>query len=58
MVSALTLLGFDERMATDTSYEALADIVRACFTALAETFRELFSRMIINILTGNTDDHA
>ncbi len=58
MVSALTLLGLDERMAAHASYEALADIVRARFTDPAETLRELFARMIFNILVGNTDDHA
>ena len=58
MVSALTLLGLDERMAAHASYEALADIVRARFTAPVETLRELFARMTFNILVGNTDDHA
>ena len=58
MISALTLLGLDERFAAHASYEALADIVRARFTAPAETLRELFARMTFNILVGNTDDHA
>ncbi len=58
MVSALTLLGLDERMAAHASYEALADIVRARFTDPAETLAELFARMTFNILVGNTDDHA
>ena len=58
MVSAYTLLGLDERMATHASYEALADIVRARFTAPPETLEELFARMTFNILVGNTDDHA
>ncbi len=58
MVSALTLLGLDERMAAHASYETLADIVRARFAEPAETLRELFARMTFNILVGNTDDHA
>ena len=58
MVSALTLLGLDERFARHASYEELADIVRARFTAPTETLRELFARMTFNILVGNTDDHA
>ena len=58
MVSALTLLGLDERMAAHASYEDLADIVRARFTAPVRTLKELFSRMTFNILVGNTDDHA
>ena len=58
MVSALTLLGLDERMAAHASYEDLADLVRARFVAPTETLRELFARMTFNILVGNTDDHA
>ena len=58
MVSALTLLGLDERFAAHASYEALADIVRARFAAPSETLRELFARMVFNVLVGNTDDHA
>ena len=58
MVSSLTLFGLDERMAAYASYETLADIVRARFTAPADTLQELFSRMTFNILVGNTDDHA
>ena len=58
MVSALTLLELDERMAAHASYEDLADIVRARFTAPRDTLRELFARMTFNVLVGNTDDHA
>ena len=58
MVSALTLLGLDERMAAHASYEDLADIVRARFAAPARALRELFARMTFNVLVGNTDDHA
>ena len=58
MVSALTLLGLDERMAAHASYEDLTDLVRARFTRPTETLRELFARMTFNILVGNTDDHA
>ena len=58
MVSALTLLGLDERMAAHASYEELADIIRARFVAPAETLEELFARMTFNVLVGNTDDHA
>ncbi len=58
MVSALTMLGLDERFAAHASYEALADIVRARFTAPSATLEGLFARMTFNILVGNTDDHA
>ena len=58
MVSALTLLGLDELMARYASYEELAEIVRHHFRSASATLKELFSRIIFNILTGNTDDHA
>ena len=58
MVSALTMLGLDEMMARYASYADLADIIRHRFTDPQETLRELFSRIVFNILSGNTDDHA
>lgn len=58
MVSALTILGLDEMMARYASYENLADTIRAKFTDAPNTLKELFSRLVFNILSGNTDDHA
>lgn len=58
MVSALTMLGLDEMMARYASYQDLAEIIRHRFTAPAGTLRELFARIVFNILCGNTDDHA
>jgi len=58
MVSALTLLGLDELMARYASYETLAEIIRHRFTDAPAMLRELFSRLVFNILCGNTDDHA
>lgn len=58
IVSALTLLELDELMARYASYEELASIIRRRFTKPKATLRELFSRMLFNILCGNTDDHA
>jgi serine/threonine-protein kinase HipA len=58
MISALTLLGLDEMMARYASYEDLATIIRHRFKAPKETLRELFARMVFNVLCGNTDDHA
>jgi serine/threonine-protein kinase HipA len=58
MVSALTLFGLDEMMARYASYEDLAEIVRHRFTQPTATLRELFGRLVFNILCGNTDDHA
>jgi len=58
MVSALTLFELDEMMAAYASYEKLAEIIRHRFSAPKATLRELFSRIVFNILCGNTDDHA
>ena len=58
MVSALTLLGLDEMMARYASYETFAEIIRHRFTNPRQTLREVFSRLVFNILCGNTDDHA
>lgn len=58
MVSALTLLGLDEMMARYASYEQLAEIIRHRFAQPKPMLRELFARLVFNILCGNTDDHA
>ena len=58
MVSALTLQSLDEMMARYASYEDLASTIRHRFDAPKETLRELFARLVFNILCGNTDDHA
>lgn len=58
LVSALTMFGLDEIEARYASYVDLAELVRARFTDPQKTLRELFGRMVFNILTGNNDDHA
>ena len=58
MLSALTLLGLDEMMARYASYEDFAEIIRYRATDAEATLKEIFSRMVFNILCGNTDDHA
>ena len=58
MVSALTLFELDEMMARYASYETLAEIIRHRFTEPDATLKELFSRLVFNVLCGNTDDHA
>jgi serine/threonine-protein kinase HipA len=58
MVSALTLLELDEMMARYASYEDLATIIRHRFISPKETLKELYRRMVFNVLCGNTDDHA
>lgn len=57
-VSALTLFALDEMMATYASYQDLADIIRHRFIQSTEALRELYGRLVFNILCGNTDDHA
>jgi serine/threonine-protein kinase HipA len=58
MVSALTLFGLDDMMARYASYETFAEIIRHRFDHPKKTLEELFSRLVFNILCGNTDDHA
>jgi serine/threonine-protein kinase HipA len=58
MVSALTIFELDEMMAAYASYEVLAEIIRHRFTNPVDTLKELFGRLVFNILCGNTDDHA
>lgn len=58
MVSALTLFGLDDMMARYASYEEFAEIIRHRFSEPKNSTKELFSRLVFNILCGNTDDHA
>jgi serine/threonine-protein kinase HipA len=58
LVSALTLFGLDELQSRHASYTDLADIIRARFTEPRATLRELYARMVFNVLVGNTDDHS
>ncbi len=59
IVSALTVLGLcpfpSGRYAT---YVDLAHQIRGGFVDADDTLRELFSRIVFNILCGNTDDHG
>ena len=58
LLSGLSLLGLHEMEARYASYRALADLIRQRFDAPGQTLRELFRRLVFNILVGNTDDHA
>jgi len=58
MLSALTLLDLDEMTPHYASYEDLAELVRHRFTNPKATLKEIFGRIVFNILCGNTDDHA
>lgn len=57
-VSSLTLFALDELSGRHASYAELADIIRARFANPQASLRELYARMVFNILVGNTDDHA
>ena len=57
MLSGLTLLDLHEMAARHGSYVDLAEQIRLRFTDPNATLRELFTRIAINILLGNTDDH-
>lgn len=58
LVSALTLLELDDAQAQYASYEDLAELIRHRFTDARATLRELFGRLVFNILCGNTADTA
>jgi serine/threonine-protein kinase HipA len=56
-LSALSLMEWDEADRPAWSYPALADRMRAAILAQPEQIRELFRRMLFNVLCRNTDDH-
>jgi len=56
--SALTALDLDEMEARYASYPDLADYLRRFADNAADQGRELYRRMLFNILIGNTDDHG
>jgi serine/threonine-protein kinase HipA len=58
VVSALTILELDELLARYASYADLAQTIRERFTDPRRTLRELFARIVFNVLVGNNDDHA
>lgn len=58
-VSALTLMNIHEMASVESSYAELADAMRRHLGAanLADDLKELFCRMVFNILVNNDDDH-
>ncbi|HUC35619.1 MAG TPA: HipA domain-containing protein [Acidimicrobiales bacterium] len=57
VLSALTLLGLHELAARYGSYVDLAEQIRLRFDAPDATLQQLFRRLVVNVLVGNTDDH-
>jgi serine/threonine-protein kinase HipA len=58
MVSALTILGLPELALRETSYAKLSERLLVGAADPAADRRQLFARIVFNILCGNTDDHA
>jgi serine/threonine-protein kinase HipA len=58
-ISAVTLLGCPEADSPRKNYADIADALRQYGAAprLADNLKELFSRMVFNILVTNDDDH-
>jgi len=57
-ISGLTALQLHETEASLASYPELASFIRRSGELYPADARQLFRRMIFNILIGNTDDHA
>jgi serine/threonine-protein kinase HipA len=56
-ISGLTILGAHESESMGQSYRGLADQLRRLGSAPTEDAKELWRRMIFNILCNNNDDH-
>jgi serine/threonine-protein kinase HipA len=57
VLSGLTLLGLHELASRHGTYVDLAELIRLRFTDPDATLRELYTRIVVNVLVGNTDDH-
>ncbi len=58
VVSALTMLELPEVAPREASYAKLAELMLRRFADPHADRRELFARIVFNVLSGNTDDHA
>lgn len=56
-ISGLTLIGAHESESSQHSYRTLADQLRRFGSSPREDAKELWLRMVFNILCNNTDDH-
>ncbi|MFN8074824.1 MAG: HipA domain-containing protein [Kineosporiaceae bacterium] len=58
MVSTLTVLGYGELESRHASYVEIARALRSGpWATPGATLRELFTRLVVNVCVGNTDDH-
>lgn len=58
MLSMLTVLGLSEHSARYGSYALMAQHIRSGpWLDVPGTLRELFTRLVVNVVVGNTDDH-
>jgi serine/threonine-protein kinase HipA len=56
-MSAMTMLGRDEKSANPGSYLEMAETLITVAANPDEDVRQIWKRMVFNILSGNTDDH-
>ena len=56
-ISSLTLIGAHESESAQHSYRAIAEQLRRFGSRPSEDAKELWQRMLFNILCNNTDDH-
>ncbi len=57
VLSGLTLLGLHELASRYGSYVDLAERIRLGFDRPEDALHEMFKRIVVNVLVGNTDDH-
>ncbi len=57
LLSGLTMLALHERDYGQGSYAGLAEWIRRHGSEARDDMRELYLRMVFNIIVGNTDDH-
>lgn len=58
MISGLTVLQLDESIAHYSSYPELVEKMQILCKFFSKDARELYKRVVFNVMVGNTDDHA
>lgn len=58
MLSMLTVLGYTAMSSRHASYAEIAEAIRTGpWTDVRGTLRELYKRLVLNVIVGNNDDH-